>query len=153
MIKMSVIVMTLLFCLLPFSFCAAEKDADGCKDHPLIPRMPGYYITGCNESPAGADLDIIKGNITESVRFEGKSIALSYRPQPDLTTKPGEAELRSYFENAVKKVNGTFFGITYGQKWPVYSVVKDGKKFWIVLLVNSGQYFTGSYACRIIEAK
>jgi hypothetical protein len=74
MIKMSVIVMTLLFCLLPFSLCAAEKDADGCKDHPLIPRMPGYYIAGCNESPAGADLDIIKENITESVRFEGNPL-------------------------------------------------------------------------------
>jgi hypothetical protein len=48
-------------------------------------------------------------------------------------------------------MNGTLFGITYGQKWLVYTIAKDGKKFWIVLLVNSGQYFTGSYACRIIE--
>lgn len=151
MIKMSVIAMTMLFCLLSVSFCAAEKDADGCKDHPMIPRMPGYYIAGCSATPAGADLDIIKGTVTESVRFEGKSIALFYRPQPELTTKPSEAELRSYFENAVKKMNGAFFGITYGQKWPVYSVDKDGKKFWIVLLINSGQYFNGSYTCRIIE--
>jgi OOP family OmpA-OmpF porin len=151
--KMYVIVMTMLFCLLPVSFYAAEKDADGCKDHPLIPRMPGYYIAGCNEIPAGADLDIIKGKITESVHFEGKSIAFSYMPQPELKTKPSEVQLRSYFENAVKKMNGTLFGITYGQKWPVYTIVKDGKKFWIILMVNSGKYYDGSYACRIIEKK
>ena len=149
--KLSVVVITIMLCLLPAGFYAAEKDADGCKDHPLIPRMQGYYIAGCNETPAGADLDVIRGNVTESVHFEGKSIAFVYMPQPDLKTKPDEAWLRSSFENAVKAVNGTLFGITYGQKWPVYSVERDGKKFWIILMINSGTYFTGSYACRIIE--
>ncbi|MFH0975818.1 MAG: hypothetical protein V1874_08550 [Spirochaetota bacterium] len=149
--KNFVIVMTMLFCLLPASFYAAEKDAEGCKDHPLIPRMTGYYIAGCNKVPAGADLDIIRGNITESVRFEGKSIVFLYRPQPDLKIKPSEAQVRSHVGDAVKKLNGTLFGITYGQEWPVYAVDKDGKKFWIVLLINSGKYFTGSYTCRIIE--
>jgi OmpA-OmpF porin, OOP family len=151
--KKYVIAMTILFCLLPATFYAAEKDAAGCKDHPLIPRMPGYYIAGCNETPAGADLDIIKGETTESVHFEGKSIAFTYMPQPELKTKPSEAELRSHFENTVKKLNGSLFGITYGQQWPVYTAVKDGKNFWIILLINSGKYFTGSYSCRIIEKK
>jgi OmpA-OmpF porin, OOP family len=151
--KMPLIIMTMLLCLLPASFFAEEKDADGCKDHPLIPRMPGYYIAGCSEIPAGADMDIIKGDVTESVHFEGKSVAISYRVQPDLKIKPTEAQLRSYFEKTIKKMNGTLFGLTYGQKWPVYSVVKEGKKFWIILLVNSGKYFTGFYTCRIIEKK
>ena len=26
---------------------AQEKDAAGCKDHPLISRMKNYYITSC----------------------------------------------------------------------------------------------------------
>jgi hypothetical protein len=90
--KVSVIVITILFCLLPVSIYTAEKDADGCKDHPLIPRMPGYYIAGSNEIPAGADLDIIKEKITESVPFEGKSFAFSYMPQHELKIKPSEVQ-------------------------------------------------------------
>lgn len=149
--KLSVMVMLVLFCLLPVSCYAAEKDAGGCKDHPLIPKMPEYYIADCNEIPAMADIDIIKGEITETVHFEGKSSVFSYMPQPDAKTKLSETQLRSDFESAIKKMNGTLFGITYGQKWPVYTIIKGGKKFWIILLVNSGKYYNGSYACRIIE--
>jgi OmpA-OmpF porin, OOP family len=149
--KLSVIVMAMLFCLIPICFYAAEKDAAGCKDHPLISRMPGYYIAACNEIPAGADIDIIKGEITETVHFEGKSSVFSYMPQPDAKIKISEAQLLNDFDQAIKKMNGNRFGITYGQKWPVYAITKDGKNFWIILLVNSGKYFDGSYACRIIE--
>ncbi|NTV46782.1 MAG: hypothetical protein HGB11_09775 [Chlorobiales bacterium] len=152
--KMSVIVMMMLFCLLPIvSVYAAENAPNKCKEHPLVPKIPGYYIVGCSETPAMADLDIIREKNTESVHFEGKSTAYSYMPQPDLKTIPSEAHLRSNFENDIKKLNGTFFGITYGQEWPVYSIVKDGKKYWIILLVTSGKYYDGSYTCRIIESK
>ncbi len=145
------IVLMMLFCLLCINIYAAEKDADGCKDHPLIPRMQGYYIAGCNEIPAGADLDIIKGAITEPVHFEGTSIAFSYMPQPGLKTTPSEARLRSHFDAAIKQLDGALFGITFGQKWPVYTFVKDGKKYWVILMVDSGKYYNGSYAYRIIK--
>jgi len=28
---------------------------------------------------------------------------------------------------------------------------KEGKKYWVILMLDSGKYFTGSYALRIIE--
>ena len=150
--KQYAVIALMLFCLFPVSSFAAEKDAAGCKDHPLIPRMPDYYIAGCSSAPAVAEMEIIRGEATESIHFEGrKSFALSYMPQPEAKTKPSEDQLRENFENAIKKMNGTLFGITYGQKWPVYTIPKDGKTFWIILLINPGQYFDGSYACRIIE--
>ena len=34
----------LLAVVLSPALAAAQKDADGAKDHPAIPRMPGYYI-------------------------------------------------------------------------------------------------------------
>jgi hypothetical protein len=149
--KTTAVVITMLFGLLSANLYAAQKDAAGCKDNPLIPRMSGYYIAGCSEAPANSDIDIIKGETTETIHLEGKSVALSYSPQTELKSKPGEAQLRSDFENAVKKQGGTLLGITYGQKWPVYKIVKDGKEFWIVLLINSGEYYTGSFTYRIIE--
>ncbi|PKN65379.1 MAG: hypothetical protein CVU57_11075 [Deltaproteobacteria bacterium HGW-Deltaproteobacteria-15] len=149
--KVTAIVMTMLFGLLSANLYAAEKDAAGCKDHPLIPRMPGYYILGCSNDDAKSDVDIIKGDTTETIHLEGKSMALLYRPQPELKTKPSETQLRGDFENAVKKQGGTLLGITYGQKWPVYKMVKDSKEFWVVLMIKSGEYFTGPYSYRIIE--
>lgn len=145
--------LTLLFCLLSATLSSAEKDAAGCKDHPLIPRMPGYFIAGCSETPAEADLDIIQGATTTTVHFKGKSSVFLFNPQPDITKKTSEAELRDFVDQAITKMNGSLFALTAGQKWPVYIVAKDGKEYWIVLLIDSGQYFTGSYACRVIEKK
>ncbi|TAL23676.1 MAG: hypothetical protein EPN94_09050 [Nitrospirae bacterium] len=149
--RVSAVVMTMLFGLLSASLYAAEKDAVGCKDHPLIPRMQDYYIVGCSNALANFDADIANGKNTETVHIEGNSMALLYSPQPGLKSKLSEPQLRSDFENAVKKQGGRLFGATPGQKWPIYKIVKDGKEFWIVLMVNSGKYFTGSYGYRIIE--
>ena len=143
--------MMLLSVLLCTTLFAAEKDADGCMDPPLIPRMTGYFIAGCSDHPANSDTEIVKDGISETIHIEGKSTALLYRPQPELTVKPSESQLRSEFENAVKKQGGSFLGETFGQNWPVYHIVKDGKEFWVILLVNSGEYFTGAYTCRIVE--
>jgi OOP family OmpA-OmpF porin len=149
--KVSVVVLSLLFGLLSASLFAAQKDAAGCKDHPLIPRIPGYSITGCSDAPASFDADIQNGKNTETMHIEGKSVALLYGPGPDLKSKPTEPELRGHFEDAVKKQGGGLVGATPGQKWPIYKIVKNGKEYWVVLMVDSGSYYTGSYAYRIIE--
>jgi len=130
---------------------AAEMDAAGCKDQPLFPRMTGYYIAGCDDHPANADMVISKGENTETIHIEGKSTALMYSPQPELKAKPSEAQLKNDFENAVKLVGGELLGKTFGQEWPFYHFVKDGKEFWVLLMVDSGKYYTGSYAFRIVE--
>ncbi len=140
-----------MLCLLSANLYAAQTDAAGCKDHPLIPRMQGYYITGCSDALANFDADILKGEKAETVHIEGKSRALLYSPQPDLKSKPGESQFRRDFEDAVKKQGGGLVGVTPGQKWPIYKINKDNKEYWVVLMVDTGQYFTGSYAYRIIE--
>ena len=149
--KVSAVVVAMLFCLLSANLYAAQNDAAGCKDHPLIPRMQDYYISGCSADSANFDMDMMNGNITETVHVKGGSIALLYSPQPGLKSKPSEIQLRRDFENAVKKQNGRLLGATIGQKWPIYKMAKDDKEFWVVLMINSGEYFTGSYAYRIIE--
>lgn len=145
------ILVTLLSCVVLINLIAAEKDATGCKDSPLVPRMQGYYIVGCDDHDGNADFDVPKGNGTETVHVEGKSVAIMYSPKPDLKQKPGEAQFKADFEKAMKSEGATFMCTTPGQNWPVYMVVKGGKEYWIVLLVNSGQYFTGSYTVRVIE--
>ncbi len=147
------IVLWMLSGLLAVNLYAAEKDAPGCKNHPLVPGMQGYYISGCSSDDAVADFDVLKGKATETVHVEGKSTAILCKPQPDLKSKPTEAGLKADFEKAITKQGGALVGATPGQKWPVYKLAKDGKEYWIVLLVDGGKYFTGSYGVRVIEKK
>lgn len=147
------IVITTLSFLISLNPCAAEKDSPGCKDHSLAPRMEGYYIVGCDDHDAVTDFEVPKGKETETVHVEGKSVAIMYSPQPELKQKPTESKLKTDFESAMKKQGGAFVTLTVGQKWPVYKLTKDGKEYWIVLLVDSGQYFDGSYTVRVIERK
>jgi len=137
--------------LVPVNLHAAQQDAAGCKSHPLAPAMPGYFISACSSDDGVADFEVLKGKFTETVHVEGKSAAILYSPQPDLKSKPTEAGLKADFDKVITKQGGTLVSATPGQKWPVYKLTKDGKEFWIVLMVDGGQYFTGSYAVRVIE--
>jgi hypothetical protein len=148
--KISAIVAMVLFPLFSINLYAGEKDAAGCRDNPLAPRMPGYYIAECNESFANSDMDITDGKPNETVHIEGKSLGWAFRPQPDLASKPSELQIRGAFADAMKKQGGTLVGTTLN-KWPIYRLNKDGKEFWAVLMVNSGEYYTGMYTCRVIE--
>jgi hypothetical protein len=53
----------------------AQNDAEGSRDHPLITRMPGYYIDSYRtEEFAAFDPTVIDGN---SVHWEGKEYSLT----------------------------------------------------------------------------
>lgn len=132
------------------TLAAAQPDAAGCQDHPLVPRLQGYYISGCSSADAVFDADVSTGKGVETVHIAGKSKAFLYSTQPDLKSKPSEAQLRRDFETTLAKQGGKRVGETYGQKWPIYKLVKNGKEIWVVLMVNSGEYFTGAYAYRIV---
>ena len=81
--KVSAVVMMLLFGLLSVNVYAAQKDAAGCKDHPLIPRMQGYYIRICSSDVGNFDISLEgSGDRIETVSVQGKSLALLYNPQP-----------------------------------------------------------------------
>jgi len=79
-----------------------RKDAEGCKDSPLVSRMPGAIINSCDnkefeqaEMPTGRDAD---GNpITK--KFEG-----DYHSW-DIANREGVSEIQVFrnFENALKQ--------------------------------------------------
>jgi outer membrane protein OmpA-like peptidoglycan-associated protein len=88
--------------LLTLNIFGQETDADGCKDSPLITRMPGSIIHSCEnkefeqaEMPVGKDAE---GNIINKT-FEGE-----YHYW-DVGTREGMSEIQIYrnFENALKQ--------------------------------------------------
>jgi OOP family OmpA-OmpF porin len=101
---MKLLVQMLLLCAITLStFTAlAQDDAEGCKDSPLISRMPGGSIHGCDnkefeqaEMPTGKDAD---GNVVTK-KFEGEYHSWDYG------TRDGVSEIQVFrnFETALKQ--------------------------------------------------
>ncbi len=73
-------------------------------------------------------------------------VAFTYYPYNDLKSKPSERQIRRNFENAIKKLGGTFVGKATNNK-QIFKLVKDGKEIWVELWAE----FTGKYGFTIIQ--
>ncbi|MBI5005759.1 MAG: hypothetical protein HZB95_01415 [Nitrosomonadales bacterium] len=144
--KHSALLMSSLFCLLSSNLHAAVQDAPGCKDHPLLPRMPGSYIALCAESEASFDMAKSTGKTAESVHIEGRSKVLVYSAQPELKTKPDRKQIIASFEKAIRPHGGALAGMS--NDIPVYKLVDGGKEILVAVLADP---VGGGYAYRIIE--
>jgi hypothetical protein len=64
-----------LMCFFGMTSANAQIDVEGSRDHPLVTRMPGYYIAVYRvEEFAGFDPTVIGG---KEVRWEGKKYSIS----------------------------------------------------------------------------
>ena len=89
------------------SFAWAQEDVPGAKDHPLITRMPGYYIVESNvEEFAAFDPTVIGG---KEVHWEGKKFTIAYKRREGGGTVSWLQVVRNY-EAAVKKAYGKILG-------------------------------------------
>ena len=92
---------------------SAEDDQGGCKDHPLLNRMPNHYIYGCAHSqfemrrfPVGP-LD--KDNKAKLQEVEGEFWSIDYLLNEGATKASG-LQIQRNFQNAAKKAGGTVEG-------------------------------------------
>ena len=71
----------LFISFLTVGIALAQTDVQGSKDHPLITRMPDYYISQYNVSEfAGFDPTVIGG---KDVHWEGKVYSYGYSREED----------------------------------------------------------------------
>jgi OmpA-OmpF porin, OOP family len=110
------------------------QDAEGCKDSPIITRMPGGTIHTCENKefeqvkvPVAKDAD---GNVTEKT-LEGEYHSWDYG------TRAGVSEIQVFrnFETALKQAG---FRIVYEDTPIVITANKGDTWYW---LQNSGEYY------------
>ncbi|HYK88658.1 MAG TPA: OmpA family protein [Acidobacteriota bacterium] len=98
------IVFTALFGATP---ARAQQDVEKSQDHPLVTRMPGYYIEAYRvEEFAGFDPTVIGG---KEVHWEGKKYSIGYARREDAAVVSMLQIVRNY-QNALKKVGATILG-------------------------------------------
>ncbi len=104
----------------------AEDDAEGCKDHPLFNRMPGYRINSCEikqfdarEFPANGTLNA-ENKPVKIETVEGIQTYIVYDMPGETKTASGLQIQRNY-QNAVKAAGGVVIA--------EYGAENSGKQF------------------------
>jgi OmpA-OmpF porin, OOP family len=91
----------LLFGLMLSLLLHAQEDVEGCKDHPLFNRMPGYNITECSYNFGLADLAMEDG---ESKSIEGYKTTNTYLFYSESGKDPYSFyQVVKNYENALQK--------------------------------------------------
>ncbi len=124
--------------------CFAEhKDAANCRDHPLINRLPDYWIEACTLKQFDA-YGFMAGK-GKPVQVEGQYTNIRYQPPANLTVKPSTLQVLRNIENAVKKVGGVV--VATDQSKETLKLTRDGKELWIEVWAD----YTGKYILTIVE--
>ena len=122
-----------------------EKDVEGAKDHPLVSRMPGYFVSMYETK----DFDTVESAYAPGAdnKWEGRTTRIGYSRKA--TTKPvSMAQLERNHENAFKKAGATI--LATDTRVVVARFDKGGVRTW----VEASAYNDGrDYSLVIVEAK
>jgi len=108
-----------------------EKDAKGCKDHPLISRMNNYYISRCEKNFNSFDFYVKDGEKT----LEGEMTKIAYSLREG-SPQPSFLQVRRNYGNAVKNIGGEI--LFDDERRGTFKVTKGGKEAWMALEVFNG---------------
>ncbi len=112
-----------------------EKDAKGCKDHPLISRMNNYYISSCEKSFNSFEFLLKEGSQT----LEGDMTKIEYYVQEG-SPQPSFLQIRRNYGNAIKNIGGAVL-LDDGRRG-TFKVTKGGKEAWIAVeAFNEGRNY------------
>jgi OmpA-OmpF porin, OOP family len=141
-------VMAMIFCVLFLCagvnlLFAADQDIKGSKDHPLLSRMPNFFIAEYKDAEFGNHKFI--GQDKKPVTIEGHLYYFAYRLNKG-AAEPGELKIRRNIQDALKKIGGNVvFDDNFNR---VSSIIlqKDGQETWVE--INS---FNSMYRLTIVE--
>lgn len=131
-----------------FGLCSvsayAQDDADGAKDHPAIPRMPGYYINNYEDHDFDG-YDFLIGDDTQ--RVEGRFWSIQYVIKEGVKPASPLAISRNY-RNAFVAKGGRQRYVSDDAWDTVVTMTVNGTETWMAVHVaNSGEV----YDLRIVE--
>lgn len=124
---------------------SAQQDAEGSRDHPLVTRMPGFYIDSYKvEEFAGFDPTVIGG---KEVHWEGKKYSISYARKENAAVVSTLQIVRNY-QNALKSAGAKTLGSD--ERRLAAEIRKGGAMSGVYLeCFNEGR----SYEVTIVEAQ
>jgi outer membrane protein OmpA-like peptidoglycan-associated protein len=120
----------------------AQDDADGGKDHPMVSRFPGYYISGYDAQDFSTYEFTLPGDRTQKV--EGRYWQIDYELK-DGAKKGGPVEIGRNYANVFTKRGGSTLedDLDAGGGRLTARMPAGGKNIWLEVNVsNGGEVFT-----------
>jgi outer membrane protein OmpA-like peptidoglycan-associated protein len=132
------VIFSLFFVLAGFVFSvAAEQDVKGSKDHPLLSRMPDFYISEYKETEFDSHKFI--GQDKKTVSIEGHKYYILYRLKKGVA-EPGELKIRRNIQDALKKIGGKVVFDDNFNKSSTIVLQKEGKETWVEVRSYNNMY-------------
>lgn len=95
----------LLVCLALPALAVAGDDVSGSKDHPLLTRYPGSYISEYSKGYNATDYKVGAGDSAKAQSVEGDTTSLRYfYGSPE--TQPSPLQVMRNYQNAIKRIGG-----------------------------------------------
>jgi flagellar motor protein MotB len=124
------------------SALAQQKDAANCADHPLLTRLPSYWISSCKHT----QFDAFKFNVGKTTKsVEGEFWEIRYQPPASMTTKPSTLQMTRNVENAIKQAGGKSVFTSEGRV--TLTLAAQDKELW----VEGWADHTGKYILTIVQ--
>ena len=120
-------VFTIIFIvLIMVGITYANKDRKGSSDHPLISRMPNFWIASYKDIEN--DSHTFRDSANNKINIEGHKYFIEYRLKKG-GQEPGRLMILKNHENALKKIDAEILKRT--KKDLHCKVTKEGKEIWI----------------------
>jgi len=112
-----------------------QQDVKGAKDHPMITRMPDFWISEYKEN----EFDSYKyiGADNKPLIIEGHKYSILYKLNSGVS-EPGALKITRNVQDALKKIGGKVVLDDSFNKLSTIIVQKDGKETWIEARCYSG---------------
>ncbi len=138
------VIFILFFVMAAFGVSMAENDKKGSKDHPLLSRMPDFFIEIYEDKEFDSHKFVMQTG-KPATPVEGHYYQIRYKLNKG-AAEPGELKIRRNIQEALKKIGGKVVFDDNFNKRSTIVLEKDGKETWVD--VNSGAKY---YILWIIE--
>lgn len=121
-----------------------KPDVKGSQDHPLVSRMPDFFISSYKDEGFGAER--MAGPDGKPTSIEGRKVSFSYTRQAG-AADPGALGILRNYESAITQLGGQV--VSRGSTEINGVVAKDGAETWLKVRAGSGNH----YYLTIVEKK
>lgn len=116
---------------------AADQDVKGSKDHPLLSRMPNFFISGYKDTEFDSHKFI--GQDKKPISIEGHKYYFQYNLSKG-EAEPGELKIRRNIQDALKKIGGNVVFDDNFNKTSTIVLQKEGKETWVEVRSYNNMY-------------